>query len=125
MGRLPLAKNRFRAHGDTHYFLATELTHASEAPYRSPGYRGPTLRYCPRPPHVSAAERNGDASGTATSSAFRDVKVEAGYTIYNVGDSIFFNDIRNLDQVCTSACQPRYRTQRGAHPPHAPRPCAS
>lgn len=98
-GAVAPARNRFRGHGDSHYFLATELTHPSELPYRSPGYRGPTLRYCPKPAHAAAAQRNGDASGSASSSAFRDVEVEAGFVIYNVGDSVFLNDVRNLDQV--------------------------
>lgn len=99
------AKNRFRAHADSHYYLATEVAHPDQnvAPdhRRYRGYRGPTLRYCERPAGISAAEHNGDASGTATSSAFRDIEVPAGYVLYNVGDSIYFNDIRGLDQVRT------------------------
>jgi hypothetical protein len=106
-------KNRFRAHGNSQYYLATELTHPSEVAYHLPGYRGPTLRYIRKPPGVTAAEQNGDASGSATSTAFRDVRAEPGYLLYNVGTSIFVNDLRGVDQPPMD--QLRLRTRPTAH----------
>ncbi|KAJ1625910.1 WD40-repeat-containing domain protein [Pavlovales sp. CCMP2436] len=107
------AKNRFRAHGDSHYYLATELHHSSEQPFRGPGFRGPTLRYIRKPANSSAAEQDGGAAGSATSSAFRDVDVEPGYVMYNIGDSIYTNDIRGLDQAPMD--QLRLRSRPSTH----------